>query len=263
MWTIKDIARAESLFPNESIYVCTSCFRLTSFNRKWVRCFCEPPVEVMDPENIDPSWVVLCVLCARAVAVDYSGLNWKACPSCIRFNSQLKGRIGIDLVMSRVDPAVYLWAERFEPNEIARKKVTNAYDQMKRDWERIFDWSLRLARELWQSVPEWANEMYIGAHAWEVRFPHSAEISEQMLLRMTGFESMTDLKEAVGKLEGGGEATTDPTAANRTESTYFEIPDNIAQMSDDEINDWSMDVYRQFMSGTPDTLAEEEKGRKE
>lgn len=256
MWTIKDIARAESHFPNESIYVCTTCFRLTSFNRKWVRCFCEPPVEVMYPESIDPSWVVLCVLCARAVDMDRTGMNWKACPSCIRFNSQLKGRIGIDINMSRVDPAAYLWAERFEPDEIARKKITNGFDQMKRDWERIFNWSLHLARELWQSVPEWANEKYIGADAWEVRFPHSAEISEQMLLRMTGYESMTDLKEAVAKLQGGGETTTDPTAGNSAERTYFEIPENIAQMSDDEIKEWSMAVYEQFMSGIPDTLAE-------
>lgn len=262
MWTIKDIIRAESLFPNESLYVCTTCFRLTSFNRKWVRCFCEPPVEVVNPESIDPSWVILCVLCARAVALDYTGLNWKACPSCIRFNSQLKERIGIELAMTRVDPATYVWNEKFEPNEVARKKNTNAYDRMKKDWERIFDWSLKLARELWQSVPEWANEKYIGAHAWEVKFPHSAAISEQMLLRMSGFESMGSLKESIEKLDERGEAPTDPAPADMTQRTYFEIPGDIAQMSDEEIDDWSQDVYRQFTSPASDTLAEEEKGRK-
>ena len=167
MWTTKDIIRAESLFPNESLYVCTTCFRLTSFNRKWVRCFCEPPVEVVNPESFDPSWVVLCVLCARAVCVDRTGWNDKGCPSCVRFNGKLKGRIGINLVMGRVHPAAYVLAQKFEPDEIARKKTTNSFDRMKRDWERIFAWSLGLARELWESVPEWGNEKYIGVHAWE------------------------------------------------------------------------------------------------
>ena len=263
MWSIKDIIRAESLFPNESLYVCTTCFRLTSFSRKWVRCFCEPPVEVVNPESIDPSWVVLCVLCARAVALDYTGLNWKACSSCIRFNSQLKERIGIELAMTRVDPVTYVWNEKFEPNEIARKKNTNAYDRMKKDWERLFDWSLQLARELWQSVPEWANERYIGARAWEVKFPHSAAISEQMLLRMSGFESMASLKEAIEKQELGNESTTETSRADSDQRTFFQIPEGIAEMSDDEIGEWSKDVYTQFMSASSVTLAEEEKGRQE
>lgn len=261
MWSIKDVARAESLFPNESIYVCTTCFRLTSFNRKWVRCFCEPPVEVVNPESIDPSWVILCVLCARAVAKDSTGLNWKGCPSCLRFNGQLQARIGTEFVMSRVDPAAYVWAKKFESDELARKRQTDVYDLMKRDWERIFDWSLNLARELWQSVPEWANEKYIGAHAWEVKFPHSAEISEQMLLRITGAESMTALKEAIKKLEERGEAPIEPTAADIARPKYFEIPKGISEMSDEEIGEWSKGVYTQFVSATSTTLDEEEKGR--
>jgi len=263
MWTYEDIARAESLFPNESLYVCTTCFRLTSFNRKWVRCFCEPPVEVVNPESFDPSWVILCVLCARAVDTDNTGYNWKACPSCVRFNGQLKGQIGVDLVMTRVDPASYVLAERFGPDEIARKKSANAFDRMKRDWERIFDWSLGLARELWESVPEWANEKYIGAHAWEVRFPHNVEISKQMLLRMSGYKSLTALKEALEKLERGDEALSEPDSHDVDKRTYFEIPEGIAEMSDDEIGKWTKDVYRQFVSLNRANLTEEEKGQEE
>lgn len=263
MWTIKDVVRAESLFPNESLYVCTTCFRLTSFNKKWVRCFCEPPVEVVNPESFDPSWVVLCVLCARAVCLDRTGWNDKGCPSCVRFNGQLKGRIGINLVMGRVDPAAYVLAQKFEPDEIARKKTTNAFDRMKRDWEQIFAWSLGLARELWESVPEWGNEKYIGAHAWELEFPHSPAISEQMLLRITGAESMTALREAIEKLEKGDEAWSEIDAVDADKRTFFKIPEEIAQMSDDEIEEWSKNVYKQFVSTTSATLTENEKGRKE
>lgn len=260
MWTIKDVDRAESLFPNEALYICTTCFRLTSFNRNWVRCFCEPAVEVVNSESFDPSWVVLCVLCARAVCLDRMGWKDKGCPSCVRFNGQLKGRIGINLVMSRVDPAAYVLAQKFEPDEIARKKATNAFDRMKQDWERIFAWSLCLARELWESAPEWGNEKYIGTYAWELKFPHSPAISEQMLLRMSGYKTMTALREAIERLETGDETTPETDVIDIDKRTFFKIPEGIAEMSDDEIHDWSLDVYRQFVSLNPAPSTEVSKG---
>jgi hypothetical protein len=164
--------------------------------------------------------------------------------------------------MTRVDPAVYVWTEKFEPDDIARRKQTKAFDKMSRDWERIFAWSLNLARELWQSVPEWANEKYIGAHAWEVKFPHSAAISEQMLLRMSGFESMASLKEAIEIQEQGNESTTETSPADSDSRTFFQIPGGIAEMTDEEIGVWSEGVYTQFMSASSDTLAEKPRGRK-
>lgn len=33
MWTIKDVAHTESLFPNETLYVCTT--RLPFFSGRW------------------------------------------------------------------------------------------------------------------------------------------------------------------------------------------------------------------------------------
>jgi hypothetical protein len=42
-----------------------------------------------------------------------------------------------------------------------------------------------------------------------------------------------------------------------------EIPNDIAEMSDAEINDWAVDVYEKFTSLTPDTWSKDEKGGQE
>lgn len=58
------------------------------------------------------------------------------------------------------------------------------------------------------------------------------------------------------------ETTAKSKAVDVDKRTYFEIPEGISEMSDEEISEWSKNVYRQFVSLNPAPSAEMEEGGK-
>jgi len=152
MITVPEIGHAMFRFPHEDLYVCTTCFQLTALVQDWARCACEPAIELDDPLTFDPTVALLCVLCARGAVRKGQPYWWQGCPSCLEFNGQ---------------------------NELALKQMNRTIDKWTPEWESLFQWGRALARELWETVPEWADDKYIGVKAWEAKFPNQLMDSQR------------------------------------------------------------------------------------
>lgn len=196
MLTVPEIIYAMYRFPKQRLYVCTTCFQLTALVQDWARCACEPAIELSDPMTFDPTVALLCVLCARGAVRKGEPYWWQGCSCCLKFNGQLRARIGEYLQMSQMSSTNYALVEHFAKDELTRRRMNAHIDQWTKEWNVIFQWGKTLAKELWFSVPEWADDRYIGIKAWEAKFPRSPEISEKMFLQFTGWKDMATLDKA-------------------------------------------------------------------
>jgi hypothetical protein len=61
----------------------------------------------------------------------------------------------------------------------------------------ISDWGLLQARELFESVPEWAKEDHIPLEVWQKKFKASKENSLAALQNYYGVKKLTDLLKKV------------------------------------------------------------------
>lgn len=199
MITFAEIDHAKNRFPNEKLYVCTTCFQLTALVQGWVRCACEPAIELNDPLTFDPTVALLCVLCARGAVRERRPYWSQGCPCCLKFNGQMAERLNRQIQMSRMSNTNYALAKHFCKNEFELRRMNKFIERWTKEWESIFQWGRWLARELLETVPEWADDKYIGVKAWEKRFPASAENTEQAFLRFTGWPNMASLESATAE----------------------------------------------------------------
>jgi len=199
MITFAEIDHAKDRFPNEKLYVCTTCFQLTALVQDWARCACEPTIELPDPITFDPTIALLCVLCARGAVRQQELVWWQGCPSCLKFNGQMQERLNRQIQMSRMSNTNYALAKHFSKTEFELKRMNKYIDRWTREWETIFHWGRCLARELWETVPNWADDKYVGVKAWEKKFPVSPDYTEQAFLRFTGWPDMAALESATAE----------------------------------------------------------------
>ena len=61
----------------------------------------------------------------------------------------------------------------------------------------ISDWGLLQARELFESVPEWAKEDHISLDSWQKKFKASKEKSLAALQKYYGVKKLADLLKQV------------------------------------------------------------------
>jgi hypothetical protein len=61
----------------------------------------------------------------------------------------------------------------------------------------ISDWGSLQARELFESVPEWAKEDHISLEVWQKKFPASKEKSLAALRNYYGVKDLSDLLKKV------------------------------------------------------------------
>jgi hypothetical protein len=61
----------------------------------------------------------------------------------------------------------------------------------------ISDWGLLQARELFESVPQWAKEDYVPLEVWQKKFPASKEKSLAALQKYYGVKKLTDMLKQV------------------------------------------------------------------
>jgi hypothetical protein len=61
----------------------------------------------------------------------------------------------------------------------------------------LSDWGLLQARELFESVPQWAKEDYVPLEVWQKKFPASKEKSLAALEKYYGVKKLADLLKQV------------------------------------------------------------------
>jgi hypothetical protein len=151
-----------------SLYLCTTCFSLTSLGANSQRCRCEPHHEETGFDC--PSGLHLCYLCSIEVAGGLSRWSWEACDGC-RKKNDLERRNG---------KAFYLLGRHSVMNGIAlsmsevRKREVNARVNQMVDFIGSME-DLRLAalartEAMWRSVERWSAMSEIPVLEWQREF---------------------------------------------------------------------------------------------
>ena len=182
------------MFLNPPLFVCTTCFALTSLGLGMQRCMCE---EYKAYAGVDcPNGYHLCYMCAATVAGGTGRYSWNVCESCLKFNRYLGRMYGFSLPLGRHSImnsiSVPLNASR-EVQEEATSEMLRFID----DAGSISDWGLLQARTLFESAHAWAKEGVIPLAKWEAKF-HLSKVkatsrSEQAFkdyLRVDAFDEM-------------------------------------------------------------------------
>ena len=180
-----------------SYSVCTTCFHLTDLTkRSSQRCRCA--TEERPPSNgVDcPSGFHLCDLCARALAGGTSRWSWNACKSCLNINANTQKSLGFSLPLGR-----HSIMNGFSvPASAVGKELAAGADSLVAFVNKsvaISDWGLLQARELFESVPQWAKEDYVPLEVWQKKFKASKEKSLDALQKYYGVKTLADLLKQV------------------------------------------------------------------
>lgn len=149
------------------MWVCTTCFELTSAGKGMQRCRCE---KYQAYPGIDcPNGFHLCYMCAALVVGGTSRYSWNACKTCLSFNREFSINSGFSLPLGRHSImngiAVPLGAEK-EVQETVVQRLLSSIQKT----EEIKSWGNREARALFSTVATWKLKPLISIKNWEVRF---------------------------------------------------------------------------------------------
>lgn len=152
---------------SQGLFVCTTCFGLTSRGTGMQRCRCE---EYQAYPGVDcPSGYHLCYMCAASVAGGTGRYSWNVCEVCKTFNKKLAADYGFALPLARHSllngQVVPLHASR-QVQDLAVKSLLRSLELA----QEIDDWGLLQARGLFESVLSWKKESYIPLEKWESKF---------------------------------------------------------------------------------------------
>lgn len=180
-----------------SFSVCTTCFNLTDLTkRSSQRCLC-PTEEHVERNGVDcPTGFHLCDLCARAEAGGTSRWSWNACKCCLNVNVSTQKSLGFSLPLGR-----HSIMNGFSvPISAVSDELAEGVDALLAFVKKsvaISDWGLLQARELFESVPEWAKEEHIALEVWQKKFKASKEKSLRALENYYGVNDLSDLLKKV------------------------------------------------------------------
>lgn len=176
-----------------SYSVCTTCFHLTDLTQQSSqRCLC--PTEVHVGRNgVDcPTGFHLCDVCGRAGAGGTSRWSWNACIHCRNVNAITQKQLGFSLLLGRhsVMNGVSVPVSAVD-NDLA--EGAEALVAFIGKSVAISDWGLLQARELFESVPQWAKEDHISLEVWQKKLPASKEKSLVAFQNYYGVKHLSDL----------------------------------------------------------------------
>ena len=149
------------------LFVCTTCFGLTSAGAGMQRCRCEKYQAY--PGTDCPSGFHLCYMCAASETGGLSRWSWNACDSCLKFNKRLKSKHGVSLPLGRHSIMNGVSIPMSASKRIQDEKTKDLLHFIEVA-EDISDWGKLQARVLFESVPMWRNEPYIKVSVWEAKF---------------------------------------------------------------------------------------------
>lgn len=180
-----------------SYSVCTNCFHLTDLTKKSSqRCLCPTEIHV-ERNGVDcPTGFHLCDVCARGTAGGTSRWSWNACKSCLNVNAATQKHYGFSLPLGRHSimngfsvPVSAVGEELAVGAEVLLTFITKTV--------ALSDWGSLQARELFESVPEWAKETHIPIAVWQKKFKTSKEQSLAAFQKYYGVKRLSDLLKKV------------------------------------------------------------------
>ena len=176
--------------PLEKLFLCTTCFSLTSKGATTQRCTCEPQLTI--PGLDCPSGFHLCYICSIRVAGGTSRWSHEACAICLDANTSLAKEgirlpLGRHSVMNGLAIPFKVSQERFE--ELAGEMVgfVNVMTLLS-------ELSKQRAITLYLTETKWLNVRFIPVSQWERTFAlavkeerkKSREIIREIVLHCTG-----------------------------------------------------------------------------
>ena len=152
---------------SHELFVCTTCFSLTSMGLGMQRCSCE---ENKAYEGVDcPSGFILCYMCAATVAGGTSRYSWNACESCLKFNRYMAGKYGFSLPLGRHSIMNSISVPLRASSEVQEKAVAEMLKFVEVSGS-ISDWGLLQARTLYESAPTLSVLGIVPTAKWQAKF---------------------------------------------------------------------------------------------
>ena len=148
------------------LFICTTCFSLTSKGATTQRCQCEPYQSV--PGLDCPSGYHLCYICSVRVAGGTSRWSHEACSICLDANKSLQSEkiclpLGRHSIMNGLAIPINISKERLD--ELAVEMV---------GFINVMTLLGELAKQstitMFQTQGKWATIQYISVEAWELTF---------------------------------------------------------------------------------------------
>ena len=157
---------------SHGLFVCTTCFSLTSLSSGMQRCRCEGYKAY---EGVDcPSGYHLCYICAATVAGGTGRYSWNACESCLKFNRSLQNKYGFSLPLGRHSIMNAISVPLSASPEVQEKAIKEMLNFVEVS-VAISDWGLLQARTLYESAPSWSILGIVAVEKWEAKF-HLAKV---------------------------------------------------------------------------------------
>ena len=152
---------------SHGLFVCTTCFSLTSMGLGMQRCRCE---EYKAYDGVDcPSGYHLCYMCAATVVGGTGRYSWNACESCLKFNRSLQGNYGFSLPLGRHSIMNSISVPLRASLEVQEKAIAEMLKFVEVSGS-ISDWGLLQARTLFESAPTLSVLGIIPREKWEAKF---------------------------------------------------------------------------------------------
>ena len=173
--------------------VCTACFHITDPSRGTTqRCLCEPQMPVSYGDVDCPSGFHLCYICARSLTGGISRWSWNACERCRSVNSSIQKRFGFSVMLGRhsIMNGVSI------PLAVKAKELDSAVAGMldfAKSVTGISDWGNLQTRQLFESVPEWAQKKLISIHEWEKKFKSNRQTSLEAFRSYFGVTYLSEI----------------------------------------------------------------------
>jgi hypothetical protein len=176
-------------------HICTSCFSLTDLTKRTSqRCKCEPKADFY---SWDPGCnFLLCVCCARVITGGESRYSWLGCDNCRRVNRFVPRVFHGQLPLCRHSIGNTGTISMELVGEALEKRISQTLESFSIQGQ-LREWRDLLARELFESAPEWQNRQYIHTAEWEVKFPSTllaSTIALQGFFGLFRFAQQVDLQ---------------------------------------------------------------------
>ena len=148
------------------LFICTTCFSLTSKGATTQRCQCEPYQRI--PGLDCPSGYHLCYICSVRVAGGTSRWSHEACSICLDANKSLRSEkiclpLGRHSIMNGLAIPINISKERLDDLAVEMVGFINVMTL-------LGELAKQRTITMFQTQGKWATVQYIPVEAWEMTF---------------------------------------------------------------------------------------------
>lgn len=149
------------------LFVCTTCFELTSCGAGMQTCLCE---ETKSYSGIDcPRGLILCHMCATTKAGGTSRWSWHACESCLRFNRYMARTYEFSLPLGRHSIMNSIGVP-LKASKDDQEKAIEAMLEFINTSGSLAAWGKLQARALFEEVHSWRHLEHVPLETWQEKF---------------------------------------------------------------------------------------------